>query len=148
MEKIEKEDDPVTRQILKAAIEVHTELGPGLLERPYMIALAIALTDAGMRVEEEKRIPVVFRGREIGDYRPDLIVESCTVVEIESVEPYDPVFLAQMLTYLQVTELRIGLTINFNRAAPRQWGQASNPVMKFLICSASLSLCGGLWTMA
>ena len=96
MEKIEKEDDPVTRQILKAAIEVHTELGPGLLERPYMIALAIALTDAVMRVEEEKRIPVVFRGREIGDYRPDLIVESCTVVEIKSVERYDPVFLAQM----------------------------------------------------
>jgi GxxExxY protein len=115
MEKIEKEDDPVTRQILKAAIEVHTELGPGLLERPYMTALAIALRDAGMTVEEERRFPVVFRGRQIGDYRPDLIVDSCIVAEIKSVERYDPVLLAQMLTYLRVTGLHIGLILNFNR---------------------------------
>lgn len=68
-----------------------------------------------MTVEEEKRFPVVFRGRQIGDYRPDLIVDRCTVVGIKSVERYDPVFLAQMLTYLRVTDLRIGLILNFNR---------------------------------
>ena len=112
---MEKEDDPTTRRILEAAIEVHNELGPGLLERPYAVALAIALKDAGMSFEAEKVFPILFRGKALGDYRPDLIVENYVVVEIKSVERYDPVFLAQMLTYLRVTRLRVGLIINFNR---------------------------------
>jgi GxxExxY protein len=110
-----KETDPITHQIIEHAIAVHAELGPGLLERPYLIALAMALRDAGMPCEMEKAVPIVFRGRQIGDYRPDLIVASHVVVEIKSVERYDPVFLAQMLTYLRVTRLRVGLIINFNR---------------------------------
>jgi GxxExxY protein len=115
MEKIETKDDPTTRRILEAAIEVHTELGPGLLERPYAVALAIALKDAGMSFEAEKAFPILFRGRTLGDYRPDLIVENYVVVEIKSVERFDAVFLAQMLTYLRVTRLRVGLILNFNR---------------------------------
>ena len=115
MEKIQKEDDPITRRILEAAIEVHTELGPGLLERPYAVALASALKEAGMSFESEKAFPIRFRGKALGNYRPDLIVENYVVVEIKSIERYDPVFLAQMLTYLRVTQLRVGLILNFNR---------------------------------
>jgi GxxExxY protein len=63
----------------------------------------------------ERACPIVFRGKTIGDDRTDLIVENHAVVEIKSVERYDPVFLAQMLTYLRVTKLRVGLIINFNR---------------------------------
>ena len=109
------EQDAVTERIISCAIDVHSELGPGLLERPYAIALAIALKDAGLNFEAEKPFPIVFRGKTIGDYRPDLIVEDRAVVEIKSVERYDPVFLAQMLTYLRVTGKTVGLIINFNR---------------------------------
>jgi GxxExxY protein len=88
MEKIETKDDPITRRVLEAAIEVHTELGPGLLGRPYLTALAIALKDAGMKFEVEKRFPAVFRGRQIGGYRPDLIVEGYAVVEFQPPAPH------------------------------------------------------------
>jgi GxxExxY protein len=115
MEKLIGERDQITERIIKCAIEVHSELGPGLLERPYLTALAMALRDAGMTCEVEKTYPIVFRGKTIGDYRTDLIVENHAVVEIKSVERYDPVFLAQMVTYLRVTQLRIGLILNFNR---------------------------------
>jgi len=109
------EQDPRTRPIIACAIEVHDALGPGLLEAPYQAAMPIALTSAGNRVEREKSFPALFRGLKIGHYRPDLIVNSEVVVEIKSVERYDPVFLAQMLTYLRVTRLQVGLIINFNR---------------------------------
>lgn len=75
----------------------------------------IALTSGGYRVDREKSSPALFRGLEIGRDRPDLIVNNEVVVEIKSVERYDAVFLAQMLTYLRVTRLRVGLIINFNR---------------------------------
>ena len=115
MEKRASELDGVTERIISCAIDVHSELGPGLLERPYAVALAIALKDAGLSFEAEKPFPMVFRGKTIGDYRPDLIVEDRAIVEIKSVERYDPVFLAQMLTYLRVTGKSVGLIINFNR---------------------------------
>jgi GxxExxY protein len=107
--------DPLTNRIIQCAIDVHTELGPGLLESPYCVALVIALLAAGMHVEKEKTFPILYRGTKVGDYRPDLIVERQVVVEIKSVARYDPVFLAQMLTYLRVTGHKIGLILNFNR---------------------------------
>jgi GxxExxY protein len=115
MEKLIAERDQITERIIECAIEVHRELGPGLLERPYLLALTMALKDSGLTCEMEKTFPIVFRGKAIGDYRTDLIVANYAVVEIKSVERYDPVFLAQMLTYLRVTGHRVGLIINFNR---------------------------------
>ena len=109
------EQNPRTRPIIACAIEVHDALGQGLLEAPYPAAMQIALTSAGDKVEREISFPALFRGVEIGHYRPDLIVNDEVVVEIKSVERYDPVFLAQMLTYLRVTRLKVGLIINFNR---------------------------------
>jgi GxxExxY protein len=115
MERLTLEDDPVTERVIECAIDVHRELGPGLLERPYLVAMGIALKDAGLDFEMEKRFPIVFRGRQIGEYIPDLIVANHAVIDIKSVERYDPVFLAQMLTYLRITNLRIGVIVNFNR---------------------------------
>lgn len=109
------EQDSRTRPIIACAIEVHDALGPGLLEAPYQAAMHIALTSGGYRVDREKSFPALFRGLEIGHDRPDLIVNNEVVVEIKSVERDDPVFLAQMLTYLRVTRLRVGLIINFNK---------------------------------
>lgn len=91
-------DDPRTCRIIGCAIEVHRELGPGLLEQPYHAAMCIALRIAGVPFEREKTFPIMFRGIRIGDYRPHLIVNNEVVVEITSVENYDPVFMSQMLT--------------------------------------------------
>jgi GxxExxY protein len=112
--------DPRTEPIIACAIEVHKELGAGLLEAPYQAAMCIALEAAGMLVEREKAFPAVFKGVQIGVYRPDLIVNSEVIVEVKSVEKYDAVFLAQMLTYLRVTRLNVGLIINFNRPLLRE----------------------------
>ena len=109
------ERDPLTERIIECAIDVHKHLGAGLLESPYQAALCIALTEAGLAWEREKSFPAVYRGHKVGDYRPDLIVEAQVVVEIKSVARYDPVFLAQMLTYLRITGLQVGLILNFNR---------------------------------
>jgi GxxExxY protein len=109
------ERDPRTEPIIACAIEVHRELGPGLLEVPYQAAMCIALEASGQTVERERAYPAIFRGIAVGQYRPDLIVNSEVVVEIKSVEKYDPVFLAKMLTYLRITKCDVGLIINFNR---------------------------------
>jgi len=108
-------NDPLTEQIIGCAIEIHKQLGPGLLESAYHSAMCIELAFNRLKFERERSIPAEYRGVKIGDYRPDLIVENKVVVEIKSVSNYDPVFTAQMLTYLRVTRLRVGLVLNFNR---------------------------------
>jgi GxxExxY protein len=104
----------LTESIIGCAIEVHRQLGPGLLEGTYELALCVELADAGLSYERQLAVPVVYKGRKIGEYRLDLIVENSVIVEIKSVERHDPVFEAQLLTYLRVTGKRVGLLINFN----------------------------------
>ena len=76
--------------------------------------MCIELADAGLKCERQLAIPVVYKGRSIGEYRLDILVEDAVIVEIKSVERHDPVFEAQLLTYLRVTGKRVGLLINFN----------------------------------
>jgi len=104
----------LTERIIGCAIEVHRELGPGLLEGTCEAALCIELANAGLGFLQQHKIPVVYKGHLIGLYKPDLIVEDAVVVEVKSVERFDRVFEAQVLTYLKVTGKRIGLLINFN----------------------------------
>ena len=104
----------LTERIIGCAIEVHRELGPGLLEGTYEAALCIEFANAGLRFLQQHKIPVIYKGHLIGEYKPDLIVEDAVVVEVKSVERFDRVFEAQVLTYLKVTGKRIGLLINFN----------------------------------
>lgn len=107
-------DHIVTDRIIRAAVEVHRQLGPGLLERPYKRALGIELAHQGMCIETNRHIPMAYRGELIGEYIPDFIVENTVVVEVKSVSHLEPVFTAQFITYLRLTNLRVGLLLNFN----------------------------------
>ena len=104
----------LTEKIIGCAIEVHRVLGPGLLEQTYEAALCVELEDHGLRFHRQLTIPVLYKGRNIGEYRLDLLVEDAVVLEIKSVDRFDPVFEAQLLTYLKVTGKKVGLLFNFN----------------------------------
>jgi GxxExxY protein len=104
----------LTEKIIGCAIEVHRHLGPGLLEAAYEMALSLELELAGLKHQRQIVFPALYKGRTIGVYRLDLIVEDCVVVEIKSVERFNPLFQAQLLTYLRLTAKRVGLLINFN----------------------------------
>lgn len=106
--------DPLTERIIACAIEVHRSLGPGLLESTYEEALCIELTHARLSYERQPGIPVVYRDVQIGEYRPDLIVQRQVVVEIKSVERLVGLHQAQLLAYMRVLRLKVGLLLNFN----------------------------------
>jgi GxxExxY protein len=109
----------ITERVIACAIEVHRHLGPGLLESVYESAMCLELKSAGLPFQRQLGVPVTYKGELIAEHRPDLVVSDLVVVEIKSVERFNPVFLAQMLTYLQITGLRVGLILNFNRALMR-----------------------------
>jgi len=104
----------LTERIIGCAIEVHRQLGPGLLEGTYEAALCIELNNADLNHVRQPIFPVVYKGQTIGEYRLDLIVDDAVVVEIKSVERFDSIFEAQVLTYLRVTGKKVGLLMNFN----------------------------------
>jgi GxxExxY protein len=107
-------ENTVTERIIKCAIAVHRELGPGLLENVDEQALEIECSLDGLQVQRQLRVPVLYRGKTIGEYKPDMLVNDLVIVEIKSVERFDPVFEAQVLTYLKITGKHVGLLINFN----------------------------------
>ncbi|HJW84916.1 MAG TPA: GxxExxY protein [Anaerolineae bacterium] len=104
----------LTERIIGCAIEVHRHLGPGLLENVYEEAVCVEFDLQGISYQRQVTLPVNYKGRAVGEYGIDLLVEDAVVVEIKSVERHDPVFEAQVLTYLRVTGKKIGLLINFN----------------------------------
>jgi len=106
----------VTSAIIKAAITVHNELGPGLLESVYQECLRIELIEIGLNVKAEVLAPVIYKGREITQdgFRIDLLVEDTVIVELKSVEEVKPIHKKQLLTYLRLTNKPVGLLINFN----------------------------------
>jgi GxxExxY protein len=106
--------DPLTQRIIGCAIETHRHLGPGLLENLYEAALVVEFELQGLRYRQQMELPVLYKERLIGKYRLDLLVEDRVVVEIKSVERHDPVFEAQLLTYMRLTGVHVGLLINFN----------------------------------
>jgi GxxExxY protein len=108
------EINQLTERIIGCAIEVHRVLGPGLLELTYEEALCVEFSDAGIKHQRQMPFPIMYKGRVLGEYRLDLLVDDRVIVEIKSVERFDPVFEAQILTYLRVTGKKIGLLINFN----------------------------------
>lgn len=112
--------DPLTERIIGCAIEVHRHLGAGLLEKAYSLALRVELASNGIGFEYERPVPLTYKGVLVGEYRPDLIVEGQVVVEVKSVLNFEPVFTAQMLTYLRITTIRTGLLLNFNRPVLRE----------------------------
>ena len=106
----------LSSKIIKAAINVHKELGPGLLESVYQACIDIELKDMGLEVTSELSLPIRFKGREIEgqSFRIDLLVEDTLVVELKSVNQVSDVHKKQLLTYLKLSKKPLGLLINFN----------------------------------
>ena len=108
-------DVRVTALIIGAAIEVHRQLGPGLLEATYEECLAYELAELKLKVDRQPARPLVYKGTHLSiGYRPDLVVENTVIVELKSVERVLAVHVAQVLTYLKLEGLRVGLLLNFN----------------------------------
>ena len=108
-------ENEISKEILNASFKVHTALGPGLLESAYKECLFYELKKSGLYVEKEKPLPLIYEDvkLEIG-YRVDLFVENKVIVELKSVESLNDVHLAQILTYLKLSDCKLGLLINFN----------------------------------
>ena len=111
---IPEELEQIAKDVVDAAIKLHIALGPGLLESVYSVLLAKKLTERGYRVEREKDIPIIFEGVrfEVG-FRADLVISECFIVELKSVETLAPVHAKQLLTYLKLSNMRLGLLINY-----------------------------------
>jgi GxxExxY protein len=113
--KSQRDIDKITETIIKAAISVHKELGPGLLESAYEACLCYELTRMGLSYERQKELSLQYKEIHIDcGFRIDMLVEKQVVIEIKTVDSLTPVHKAQLITYLKLTECRIGLLINFN----------------------------------
>jgi GxxExxY protein len=105
----------ITEVIIGAAIAVHRELGPGLLESAYEACLTYELAERKLKVERQKGLPVTYHGVQLDcGYRIDLLVEEQVVVELKTVERLEPIHEAQLLSYLKLSGCKVGLLINFN----------------------------------
>lgn len=108
--------DPLTEKVIGCAIEVHRILGPGLLESAYRRCLALELAKQGLDVATEVPMPVNYKGEVLDcGYRADMLVEKSLILELKAVETLLPIHQAQILTYLKLSGLRIGLLINFHQ---------------------------------
>lgn len=107
--------EDVGRQVVDAALTVHCELGPGLLESAYEHCLAFELMRRGLGVTKQAALPLVYHGTRVdAGYRIDLLVEGMVIVELKSVERLEPIHEAQLLSYLRLSGLHLGYLINFN----------------------------------
>ena len=116
MMKTKSELNELSGIIVDAAIEVHRELGPGLLERVYEASLAKELRLRGITSVRQLPQPVIYKGEELEDegYKIDLLVEDCIIVELKTVSELLPIHHSQLLTYLRLSEKKLGLLINFH----------------------------------
>lgn len=113
-------ENEISKAAVDAMIEVHRELGPGLLESSYQHCLAFELASRGLEVETEVMLPLKFKGIKLdAGYRIDIWIERKVIVEVKSVEALHPVHMAQLLTYLKLTSNRLGLLVNFNEKLVR-----------------------------
>jgi GxxExxY protein len=111
------DENALSYLVINRAIKVHTALGPGLLESSYKECLFYELVTAGLKVEKEKAVPLVYEAVKLEcGYRVDLLVEGKLIIETKSVEALNDVHLAQVMTYLRLSETKLGLLLNFNVA--------------------------------
>jgi GxxExxY protein len=108
----------LSSKIIRAAINVHRELGPGLLESVYQASMVIELSGMGVEVQPEVTIPILYKKQKVHEegFRIDLLVEDTVIVELKSVEKVQDVHKKQLLTYLRLANKPLGLLINFNKA--------------------------------
>lgn len=111
---IPSDTERIGKLVLDAAYHVYTALGPGLLESVYEACIVYELRENGLYVETQVDVPVTYKGVQLENgLRLDLLVEKCVIVEIKAVETMNPVFTAQLLSYLRLTGIRLGFLINF-----------------------------------
>ncbi len=111
-------ENELSKKIIGCAIEVHKHLGPGLLESAYQECLYYELIQAGLKVQKEKPMPIVYKEVKLNHgYRIDLLVEEKVVIEIKTVEGFNDVHTAQTLTYLRLGNYKLGLLLNFHTTA-------------------------------
>jgi GxxExxY protein len=107
--------EAITERVLSAALKVHSALGAGCLESTYDACLRYQLTKDGIAFKHQTRLPVLYDGVHVdAGYRVDFIVENCVIVELKAVEKLVPLHIAQVLTYLKLSNHQVGLLINFN----------------------------------
>jgi GxxExxY protein len=113
------ERDALTDRIIGCAVTLHRGVGPALKESVYHCGLAIEFEAAGLSFVSKPRFPVLYRGKILGEFFPDFIVDNQVIVEVKSVSAFDRVFEAQVITYLRVTKLERALLLNFGRPLMR-----------------------------
>ena len=107
--------EDIAKAILDSAFQIHTALGPGLLESVYEACMVYELKLRGITVKSQVTLPVIYKGMKVDSgFRLDLLVDDCVVVEIKSADDISAVYRAQLLTYLRLSNIRLGLLINFN----------------------------------
>lgn len=108
-------ENEIAKKVFNTALKIHKELGPGLLESAYEECLFYELKKAGLLVQKQKPLPLIYKGvkMELG-YRADLLIENKLIIEVKSVEALNDIHLAQVLTYLRLADCKLGLLINFN----------------------------------
>ena len=109
-----KELNKITEKIIGCAIEVHRNLGPGLLESIYESALCVEFDNNDVEYQRQILIPVRYKGNIIGEHKLDLLVENEIIVELKAIDKMAPIFEAQLLSYLKMAKKKLGLLINFN----------------------------------
>lgn len=109
------EENSVTKEVLKAAFTVHTQLGPGLLESAYEACLFYEMIQLGLEVERQVAMPLIYKEIKMGTgYRLYLFVQKKVIIEVKAIEAFTDVHIAQMITYLKLSNCKIGLLINFH----------------------------------
>ena len=107
--------EKVGKAVLDSAFKVHTALGPGLLESVYETTLTYEIRKSGLTMANQLPVPILYDGQKLeAGFRLDMLVENCVIVELKSVENMNPVYEAQIMTYLRLSEKRLGFLINFN----------------------------------
>ena len=109
----------LTEKLLGVYYDVYNEIGHGFLESVYNNCMFLALTKAGMSVRREVPVPVYFRGQDVGQFKADLVVEGCVLIELKAVQNLDRTHEAQVMNYLRATELEVGLLLNFGSLKPQ-----------------------------
>lgn len=113
-------ENEIAERILDEAFAIHRETGPGLLESVYETMLEDALAEKGIAVRRQLPIPFKFRGKQFDEgFRADLVVESAVIIELKSVKALEPIHAKQLLTYLKLSGLKLGILINFNEVLLR-----------------------------
>ena len=112
---MQKQEDKFSKEIIGAVIEVHRHLGPGLLESAYEECMSHELNLRGLSFERQKPLALTYKGKNLDcGYRLDLVVEGLVILELKAVERIEPIHEAQLLTYLKLSDLKLGILINFN----------------------------------